>query len=118
MNELGTKILKYSLTKAKGMPKDFVQSLQAATNISPPVDLYRRLQTNKAFLPYGGVPFKEQMNFSLGNLKDAKKASHLVGYAAPLRPFMSNPLKLVSGESARRLSTGRGWEIFDRVLNK
>lgn len=111
-------LIKLALEKLKSVPADAVNSLQAATNISPPVDLFRRLQTNKAYLPYGGVPFDEQMKFAINNLKDAKQGSHLIGYAAPIRPFKSNPLKLVSGQSAKRLGTGKGWEIFDKVTNQ
>lgn len=116
MKELGTKILTFAKNKAMGIPQDIVKSTQAATNISPPVDLYRRLKTNKAYRPYGGVPFSEQKKFAVDNLKDAKQGSNLISYAAPMRFLRPNAPKLSNGEQLIR--SGTNWKKFDKILNK
>lgn len=116
MNEIGTKILQFAKSKAQKAPRDFVDSLQAATNISPPIDFFRRINTNKAYVPYGGVPFKEQMNFATNNFKDAKQGSHLIGYASLLRPFTPNSFsgkEPKMGEVMKKVGS-KGWKILQK----
>lgn len=111
-------IISLAMEKLRGIPTDVGKSMEAAFRISPGNDFARRLQMNKEFLKYGGVPYEEQKKFTMDNIKDAIQASHLVGYAAPFRSLMPNPLSLKSGEAAVRLGSGKGWEIMDKVLNR
>lgn len=111
-------LYKLALDTLSKIPGDVVNSAQSAVNISPPVDLARRLQTNKAYLPYGGVPQSENQSQAMQNIKDALQASHLIGYASPLRALTKNPLELSNGQTARLLGSGKGWEIIDRLINK
>lgn len=102
---------------AQTIPPVMKSSLGSAIELTPPAQLAKRLDTSKRYQPYRQgkginlVPYQEQLNQVQSDLDNASNATVLAGTAL-MRPFMRNPMELLTGQQAIR--EGNVWFIQNR----
>ena len=113
-DDMSRKAINAVLGQIKSAPEDMWRS-------SPPGDLLNRMALSKQYnlQDIQSPPYQDQVNNSIDTAQHGiNGALDALALGGAARPFASNPLQLVNGQSARLLNSGRGFSIFDRILNQ
>lgn len=108
------KSIEFAINQMKKTPESIYRA-------SPPGDMFNRLAINDKYNPTfvrpQDVPYPVQLENNIETGKHGARAAIMAVIAGLAgRPLMNNPLK--NGEQLKKLQDGRGWERFDRILNK